>query len=359
MCFMDAVKVEAQDAGAFAEQMLGHINGAAITLMISLGHQSGLFDTMANLPPASSERIAAAAGLNERYVREWLGAMVTGRIVRYDAAAGEYHLPAEHAACLTRAASPNNLASVAQFVPLLGAVEEPLLDAFRRGGGVPYSRYGRFQQLMMEESNQTVCVALLDSILPLVPETVRRLQRGAEVLDVGCGAGRAMNLLARHFPKSRFAGYDLSAEGIGMARAEAEALGLTNVRFEVRDAAQLAEPGRYDLITAFDAIHDQAHPDRVLAGIARALRPDGVFLMQDIGGASAVEKNLAHPLAPFLYTISCMHCMTVSLAAGGAGLGAMWGRELAETMLADAGFSRVAVHTLPHDIQNLYFVAQR
>jgi len=224
---------------------------------------------------------------------------------------------------------------------------------------VPYSRYERFQQLMAEESQQTVCAALLDAILPLVPGLIERLQHGIDVLDVGCGAGRAMNLLATHFPNSRFAGYDFSADGIAMARAEAEALDLRNVRFEVRDAARIDEPGGYDLITAFDAIHDQAHPAAVLAGIAQALRGDGIFLMQDIGGSSAVEKNVDHPMAPFLYTISCMHCMTVSLAEGGAGLGAMWGRELAETMLAEAGFTDVSVQALPHDVQNLYFVARR
>jgi len=130
-----------------------------------------------------------------------------------------------------------------------------------------------------------------------------------------------------------------------------------NVTFRVHDVAAVEENGRFDLITAFDAIHDQADPAGVLAAIRRALKPDGVFLMQDIKGHSAHHENIDIPLAPLLYTISCMHCMTVSLAAGGAGLGAMWGRELAERMLDDAGFGTLEVLELDHDIMNYWYVA--
>ena len=131
------------------------------------------------------------------------------------------------------------------------------------------------------------------------------------------------------------------------------------MRFEVRDVADLEREGAFDLVTAFDAIHDQAAPAAVLAAVARALRRDGVFLMQDIGGTSRVEEDAQHPLATFLYTVSCLHCMTVSLAAGGAGLGAMWGVETARRMLAEAGFGRVDVRSLEHDLMNFYYVARK
>ncbi|MGH9941078.1 MAG: class I SAM-dependent methyltransferase [Pyrinomonadaceae bacterium] len=356
---MTVQQLEKNKAEAFAEKMLGVINGAALALMTSIGHRTGLFDTMAYLPPSTSAEIAAAAGLHERYVREWLGAMVTGRIVEYDAAGGTYQLPPEHAAFLTRAASPNNMAVPMQFIPVLGAVEDQIIECFRHGGGVPYSSYPRFHEVMAEESGQTVVACLVESILPLVPGLVERLRAGVEVLDVGCGSGRAVNLLAQTFPESRFAGYDFSEEGIANARAEAARLGLTNVRFEVKDVAALKETGGYDLITAFDAIHDQAQPARVLQGIADSLRPDGVFLMQDIAGSSHVHQDLDQPLAPMSYTISCLHCMTVSLALDGAGLGAMWGEEQARRMLADAGFDAVEVKQLPHDAMNYYYVATK
>jgi SAM-dependent methyltransferase len=133
---------------------------------------------------------------------------------------------------------------------------------------------------------------------------------------------------------------------------------VANARFEERDAARIGERHQYDLITAFDAIHDQIEPARVLDEIAAALRPDGLFLMQDIAASSHVEKNETHPLGPFLYTVSCMHCMTVSLSGGGAGLGAVWGEELALRMLGDAGFGDVVVKRLPHDIINNYYLAR-
>jgi SAM-dependent methyltransferase len=161
--------------------------------------------------------------------------------------------------------------------------------------------------------------------------------------------------MGREFPNSRFRGYDITTEGLTAGRREAEAATVTNVEFVLQDAATFSDADRYDLITTFDAVHDQAKPRVVLANIARALRPDGVYLMQDIGASSHHHENHDHPIGPLLYAISCMHCMTVSLAAGGDGLGAMWGEQKARELLAEAGF-RTEVHRLEHDIQNYYYV---
>jgi SAM-dependent methyltransferase len=344
-------------AEAFAGRMVDVLNSAAVALMVSVGHRTGLFDVMAGLPLATSPQIAATAGLNERYVREWLGAMTTGRIVEHDPAADTYRLPPEHAAALTRAASPNNLAASTQWVAVLGSVEDQVTAAFRHGNGVPYSAYRRFHEVMAEESDKTTVAGLEPHILPLVPGLAGRLAAGIDVLDVGCGSGRALLKLAGLFPASRFVGYDLSGAAVGAASARAREQGLTNVRFEERDAAWMADSGAFDLVTAFDAIHDQAGPAAVLRNVRTALRPGGVFLMQDIKACSRVHGNLDLPLGPFVYTISCMHCMSVSLACGGPGLGATWGKELALTMLDQAGFRDVRVETLPHDPINYYYAA--
>jgi SAM-dependent methyltransferase len=344
---------------AFAGRMLDALNGAAVTLMASIGHQVGLFDAMAGCPPATSEQIAEAAGLHERYVREWLGAMLTGGVVDYDPTADTYALPAEHAAWLTRAAGVDNLAGQATFVPLLAQVEQPLIECFLHGGGVPYSAFPRFQQLMAEDSARIHDAALIDTILPLVPGLAARLTAGIAVADIGCGSGHAINLMARAFPNSRFVGYDFSEEGSRAGRDEAQRLGLVNARFEARDVASLEAREQFDLITAFDAIHDQAQPARVLVGIAEALRPDGIFLMVDIGASSRPHENMAFPLAPWMYTVSCMHCLTVSLALDGAGLGAMWGEQKAREMLAEAGFGRVEVKRIADDLFNSYYVAAK
>lgn len=343
----------------FGERMVDVLNDGALALMTSIGHRTGLFDAMAGLSPSTSTEIASAADLNERYVREWLGAMVVGGVVEHDPEGNTYRLPPEHASLLTRDAAPDNFAAFMQYVSVLGSVEDRIVESFKHGGGVPYSAFPRFQEVMAEDSGQTVLPALLDHILPLVPGLTRRLEEGIEVMDVGCGSGRALNLMARAFPNSRFTGYDLSEEGISRGRAEAERNGASNIRFEVKDASKLDEAEGYDLITTFDAIHDQAKPAVVLEGIADALRPDGVYLMQDIAGSSHVHNNRDHPMGTFLYTVSTMHCMTVSLAQNGDGLGAMWGEEKAREMLREAGFDNVEVKHLPHDFQNYYYIATK
>ncbi|WP_428634464.1 class I SAM-dependent methyltransferase [Sedimenticola sp.] len=353
-------QTEASDASeAFAERLVEILNGGAISLMTSIGHRTGLFDAMSRLPPQSSQAIAEAAGLNERYVREWLGAMYTAGFVDYDPEPGHYHLPAAHAAWLTRDASPNNVAVFAQYIPLLGQVEDAIINCFYNGGGVPYERFGRFHEVMAEDSGQTVVSALFEHILPLVEGLESRLEQGIDVLDLGCGRGQALLVLAKAFPNSRFTGYDFSSEAIDWASQQADKAGLANLLFEVKDAANLGEQEVYDWVVTFDAIHDQKAPDKVLAAIQRALRADGVYLMQDIKGSSHLHNNADHPIGPLLYTLSTMHCMTVSLAQDGAGLGTVWGKELALQMLEEAGFGRVEVKELDHDFQNYFYVIRK
>lgn len=342
----------------FAERLVEILNGGGLALLLSLGHRTGLFDALAGREPSTSAEIAAAAGLDERYVREWLGGMVAGRIVLSELGSGRFVLPDEHAASLTRAASPDNLAVSSQFLPMLGSVEGRIAECFVNGGGVPYEEFPRFHEVMAEESRQTVVWALREHVLPLAPGLEQRLLDGIDVLDVGCGSGRALMHLAEHYPASRFTGYDGAQEAVDAARAEAASRGLGNLRFERRDAAALGEEAAYDLVTTFDVIHDQVDPAAALAGIRRALRPEGVYLMQDIDAHTDPAQNTEHPLGAFLYTISCMHCMTVSLAKGGAGLGAMWGVETAERMLAEAGFADFTLNRLDHDPMNVWIVAR-
>lgn len=335
------------------------IDSASVAILVSIGHQTGLFDAMADLPPATSAQIADAAGLNERYVREWLGGMVTGRIVDYDPGQATYWLPPQRAAVLTRAAGPDNLSRLAQFVPLLGEIEQKIVSCFRNGGGLPYTEYPRFHAIMAEESGEVFDAALVDVILPLVDGLPERLRAGADVADWGCGSGHAINVMAQAFPGCRFTGFDFSEEGIATGSAEANRLGLANATFLRRDLAELDMAYAYDVITVFDAIHDQAQPARVLANIHRALRPGGVLLMVDIKASSRLEDNIGVPLSPYLYTVSTMHCMTVSLSAGGAGLGTVWGHQLATSMLADAGFEHVTIREVESDPINSYYIARK
>ncbi len=354
-----ATQIDTAKSEAFAGKMLGVINNAGVALMTSIGHRTGLFDQMVDLPPSTSAQIAEKAGLDERYVREWLGAMVTGGFVEHDPQTHTFVLPREHAAWLTRAVGADNMASTAQWVAVMASVEDHITECFKNGGGAQYCQYNRFHEVMAEESGQTVVAALFEHILPLDPGLPDRLKQGIEVLDVGCGAGRAMNLLAETFPASNFTGFDLCSDAVEAAQSEASRRGSKNIRFETKDISKLNGARRFDLITAFDAIHDQADPKGVLRGINQALRNDGLFLMQDIAASSHLHKNMDHPIGPFLYAISTMHCMSVSLAQGGAGLGTVWGEELALDMLAEAGFGHVEVKRLSHDIINSYYLARK
>ena len=344
---------------AFGERMVALTNHAALSLMMSLGHQTGLFDVLADLPPSTVEEIAAAARLHARYAQEWLGAMVTGRIVDYDAQTRRYFLPPEHAAWLTRAAGDKNMARLAQSIAMLSEVEQKIVESFRNGGGVPYAEYSRFQHWMAEGSADTAHATLFDMTLPLAPDLVPRLRDGIVVADIGCGQGHTLNVMAQAFPQSTFVGYDISCDAIAEGRREAVAMRLENVSFDVLDAVDFSASAQFDFITAFDAIHDQVHPAVVLGNILRALKPGGLFLMVDIAASSSLEDNLDLPFAPWLYTISCMHCMAVSLAHDGAGLGAMWGEQTALAMLADAGFVQVEVRKNEGDPVNNYYLARR
>lgn len=350
--------VDQRRADAFAGQMLVALNNSATVLMLSVGHRTGLFQALSKLPPSTSAEIAKAAGLEERYVREWLGNMVVSRIIEYDSSTRQYALPAEHAMYLTQEAGPNNMAAYADAIPVFAGVVEPVTECFRQGGGVPYSAVPNIQEVIAGLTNPLYDAYLVDSILPLVGLD-KPLARGAEVADVGCGQGHAVNLMAKTYSRSTFTGFDFSDEGVAAARREAKSWGLRNAEFEVKDVADLGISNRFDVVTSFDAIHDQAQPDKVLRNIWEALKPGGIYFMLDEAGSSNLEENLDHPLGPFLYAASVLHCMTVSLAMGGAGLGTMWGEQTARRMLGEAGFHDVTTKQFEPDIEHVYYTATK
>lgn len=343
---------------AFVGKMLGAFNNAALILMTSVGHRSGLFDALERTSPCTVVELAAEADLAERYVREWLAVMTTAGVVEYEPKRQTYFLPAEHAAWLTRAAAPNNIAVTAQMIGVAAGVEDEIVARFRDGGGVHYHHYDRFHEVMGEHSAQAIAMNLVENILPIIEGSIARLERGIDVIDVGCGAAAGLLVLAERFPNSRFTGVDLCADAFAQTAETAARRGLSNLVFRELDIATVDKLGAFDLVFAFDAVHDQKDPQNMLLTIGRSLREGGTFLMVDIDGSSRLENNLEHPLGAYLYMMSTMHCTPVSLAQGGAGLGTMWGVELAAEMLALAGFSDVRLERLPHDPFNAYFVAR-
>jgi 2-polyprenyl-3-methyl-5-hydroxy-6-metoxy-1,4-benzoquinol methylase len=326
----------------FARKVFSYYTSGVLTLMIHIGYRTGLFEAAAK-GPATSEELATRAGLDERYVREWLGAMATGDIVAYDPVSRQFTLPPEHAACLTGTSS-RNLAAGSQMLPMLAQRLPGVVDCFAKGGGVPYSEFRPDFTEAMDASWRLLYDGLLiKSFLPVAKGLPERLRAGIRAVDLGCGTGHAINLMAREYPSSTFTGYDLGEDAIERARAEARAMGLTNARFEVMDVTRLPAEPQFDLVMSFDAIHDQRDPAAVLRCAAAVLAPNGLYFMMEPKASSRLEDNVGNPFAPYLYGISVLHCMTVSLAEGGAGLGTAWGEQAARRMLADAGFTSIEV----------------
>ena len=355
---------------AFPEVMTQILNAGALNLALAIGYRIGLFDSLDRFDtPRSLQEISAEANLSARYIREWLGVMVSGGIVELSVADdGEhnYFLPSAHGDCLARRAGNSNLGVYTQEIPLLTTCAmEAVVDAFASGDGVSYDHYPRFQAFMSQLADAKHRDVLVDVFLPSVSDgrLVEELRSGIRVCDLGCAEGVALMLMAGAFPESRFVGIDIDGEAISNAKRESAKLGLDNTEFMELDAATLTDnrelENSFDYVCAFDAIHDQPRPLMALQGIRHILAPGGQFSMIDIAARTDLADNLDHPMAPFLYTVSLMHCMPVGLVDGGTGLGMMWGREKAVEMLNQAGFENIRVEEIPQDPFNLHYLCSK
>ena len=348
---------DAEAVQAFAGRLLGIYTGSVLAKLIRIGYATGLLDATA-MAPHTSDQLAASLGLNERYVREWLAGMAAGGILRYDPAARTYLLPPEHAALLTGTGA-RNLAPTATLVEHFGQHLPAVEDCFRTGGGIPYEAFRpQFTEAMDDSWRRIYDEQLVSGFLAAAPEVGARLAGGCRAADIGCGTGHAINLMASAFPASSFTGYDLADDAIARAGEESRQMGNDNAAFEVLDVTNLPAEPPYEVIFAFDAVHDQVDPATVLSRVHGALSPDGIFYMVDFKFSSDIAGNLENPYAPLYYGISLMHCMTVSLAGGGAGLGTVWGVEKARSMLSAAGFRSIEVLDSPRP-QNCIFLCRK
>jgi SAM-dependent methyltransferase len=352
-----APSIDHARSGQFLEHLKASYRGAVLTMMIDLGHRHQLFEALA-AQAATSTDLAERTGLSERHLREWLGAITVGGIVNYEPTSKTFTLPAENAFWLT-GAGYTNLGAISGMLNGLTHRIDDVADAFSHGGGVPYEKYRPHFTCAMDAVGRARYDALLVRVyLRKVDGLVETLTHGALVADVGCGTGHCLNLMAKAFPASTFIGYDFAEDAIALGRDEATAMGLSNVSFEVADAASIPHEPPFDVVFAFDAIHDQADPVGVLNAIRAAVKTDGGrFVMLDIKASSNLEDNMADPANLILYGTSVMHCMEVSLAGGGPGLGTVWGTQLATQMLHDAGFTTVAQFDLEGDPTNCLYVA--
>jgi ubiquinone/menaquinone biosynthesis C-methylase UbiE len=332
----------------FISQLTGYVTGASLAGLIYIGDRVGLFKAMAGSDPLTTAALAKKTGLQERYVREWLSAMAAAGVVTYDAQTETFSFPEEHAAVLADENSPSFLGGFFQTTPAMMRVVPQVAEAFVQGGGVPFSAYGSDLIAGIDRSNRTQFqYHLVKRWLPAMPDVIARLESGARVADVGCGSGYPSILMAQAFPRSRFYGFDVSEESLERARRDAQGKGVGDrVEFQRVSASELPDSPKFDFITSFDAIHDMVDPRGAVRSIRRALADDGAYMMVEVKAGDTLTENL-NPLGAMMYSMSTLHCLTVSLAHNGEGIGTMMGERKAREIALEAGFTRF--HRLPID----------
>jgi len=341
----------------FAHKVVADLAAAMSGPLIYIGDREGLFKALANRRLTVPE-LAAATGLQERYLREWSSAMVAAEYLEYDPATGQVWLPPERAMVLAQEESPVFCGGAAQMIPDHYRLIPQIRRAFHQGGGVAYAEYGddTFEgtERLFRAGYRNF---LAQQWIPAMPEVHRRLQEGAKVADIGCGRGQALAVLAKAYPRSQFFGFDNYPPVVRHANEMAAREGLSErLHFEVRASNDLPQTHDFDLVMTCDSLHDMASPEACAQSIAGALKPDGTWFCIEPNLADRLEANI-NPLGKLFYSVSTLQCMSCSLASGGAGYGAGMGPANIRRVAADAGLKNFT--KLPIDNPFNQFFAMR
>ena len=316
-----------------------YAGGALIAGLVYIGDKLGIFKAMAGAGEMTPAALAASTGLNERYLLEWLKAMLAAELVDQEPGTETYRLGEEAAAFLADEEGRFFLAGMFQLaVPSL-MLTERLMESFRKGGGIRYDELGEEIVRSMDRLHKAPFVHLLaQSWLPQVPGLKERLESGLRILDVGCGMGRSTLAVATHYPNSTVVGLEPDSFSCAGARKLAADAGIGNTEYLELPIQELPANGKFDLVLALDCIHDMVDPIGGLKSIREALGEDGIFFWQEpIGSHDPLENR--NPSGKMRQAISLYHCMTVSLAHGGMGLGTLIGEKGARELAEQAGFS--------------------
>ena len=322
-----------------AFRAVGDAAGAFTVALGYIGDRLGLFKAMAGAGPMRSPNLAARTQLNERYVREWLRAMVAAEYIEYDAVTDMYRMSEEQAFVLANEDSPMFVGGVFHFAPPSICNIEKIAEAFKKGGGISYSEIGDEIAPAIERIFRPGYLNFLTKEwLAAVPGLVARLEKGASIADIGCGRGQSTVLMGKAFPKSKVLGIDYHKPSIETARKLAADQGVGNVEFLQAAAHEIPAGKKFDLICSFDCIHDMVDPKATLRAIRGALAEDGVYIWSEPNASANAHEN-RNPVGKMFHSISPLHCMTVSLAHNGAGLGTVIGEEGARALAREAGFT--------------------
>ncbi len=352
------VDLDPNELGHFAFGVFSKLEGAVTAGMIHLGDRLGLYAALAAAEaPMSTTELAAATGLQERWVREWAYNQGAARIIELDADE-RCSMSAVAVAVLADPGSPSFGAGSFHHLPQTMAALERLPDAFRTGIGLAYDEHGPecadgigrgFEPWMQHY--------LVPSVLPALDDVVPKLEAGAEVIDVGCGTGGVALLLGHEYPASRVRGYDISQHALARAEERRAMVAAPNVSFHDPRIDRLPADGSLDLVLTCDCIHDMTHPIDVIASIRAALGPDGTWLLVDIKAHDDFATNAArNPMAAMMYGISVLSCMSSALSEpGGAGLGTLGlSAAKAEQLAREAGFTRFRRLDIEHPVNAFY-----
>jgi 2-polyprenyl-3-methyl-5-hydroxy-6-metoxy-1,4-benzoquinol methylase len=356
---MATSNIDIEKAKKTAEQIFGFLGGAMASAMIYLGDRMGIYQKMNGAGGVTSEELAHKTGLNERWVREWLYQQASSGVIDYQGG-GRFELSPESALVLADENSPFFLAGGFCAIPKQMGLLSLLPESFKSGRGLSYDQMGpevnRGVERLLAPWFRTL---LVPSALPRLDGVVAKLQAGAKVADVGCGAGVAVIEMAKAFPKSEFHGYEIAKIPLGTARENAKKAGVKNASFHDASVEPLVGDTSCDFITTFDCLHDMTRPDLVMKSIRKAIKPDGTWLIADVHGQPTFESNLTdNPLAPVMYGFSVICCMSSALSEpGGLGLGTLGFPEpVARKMTAEAGFTRFATKDFDNPINAYYEV---
>jgi SAM-dependent methyltransferase len=339
-------ELDMEVVGKKAELLFGYLGGAAIAGMIYVGDELGIYRTMAGAGPLSSAALALRAGLNERFLREWLQAQAGAGILDYRGN-GLFELSPEAALVVADESTPASTIGFFTGFPEQMAANRMVVESMKTGIGFNYDAGGPEVARGVERGFAPwYRAALVDSLKAGLGGTIQRLEVAGKVADVGCGGAVATIEMAKAWPKSQFHAYDNSLHALARAEANKKAAGVTNVTFHNPDNDPLPTDGSFDLVCCFDCLHDMTRPDLVGIAVHAALKPDGVWFIKDIAGAPTFEDNLAmNPMAGMMYSVSLMTCMASSaatpdgLALGTLGLPA----PAMEKLVRAAGFQKFEV----------------
>jgi 2-polyprenyl-3-methyl-5-hydroxy-6-metoxy-1,4-benzoquinol methylase len=328
-----------QRLDAFSKRLVSDYAATLRSALNHIGDKLGIFAAMKDGEWVSVAELAKRTGLNERYLTEWISAQTAGEYIEYDAAAQKYRLPAEHAAFLADETSDFFAGGLlAMPVPLM-SVAPQIEEYFVKGGGLSHDNHHPGMTQATERFTLPFLRAhLAKDWIPQMSDANEKLKVGGRAADIGCGAGMAAIIMAKAFPKSKVVGYDNHAPSIERARENAKKDGVSNVSFEIADGSTMSSKDKFDFVTTFDVIHDMADPLGGLKTIKQMLAPAGTYMMLEMNASDKLEENIS-PFHSFLYSISTLYCMTVSLAEGGAGIGTCMGERRAASLAREAGFS--------------------